>query len=153
MLGDIGDHPDQRIQDDTRRLVELSVELGVGLVQSTLLLLSFIGVLWILSAQVVFVLGGISFSIPGYMVWCAIAYSALGSYLTWQVGKPLIQANMDLRAREADFRFQLVRVNESAEAIAILRGEADERDGLGGGAKSMLAVMREIAGAGAPSEP
>jgi len=146
MLGDIGDHPDQRIQDDTRRLVELSVELGVGLVQSTLLLLSFVGVLWVLSAQVVFVLGGTSFSIPGYMVWCAIAYAALGSYLTWQVGKPLIQANMDLRAKEADFRYQLVRVNESAEAIAILRGEADERDGLGGAAKNVLAVMREIAG-------
>jgi putative ATP-binding cassette transporter len=38
LMGEIGSHPDQRIQDDARRLVELSVDLGVGLVQSTLLL-------------------------------------------------------------------------------------------------------------------
>jgi putative ATP-binding cassette transporter len=147
LAGDIGDHPDQRIQDDARRLVELCVELGVGLVQSTLLLLSFVGVLWVLSAQVVFVIDGRSFSIPGYMVWCAAIYAALGSYLTWMVGKPLIQANTDLRASEADFRFLLVRVNESAEAIAIHRGEADERNGLGAVAGNVLAVMRRIANA------
>ncbi len=55
LAGDIGVHPDQRIQDDARRLTELSVDLGVGLVQSTLLLVSFVGVLWVLSDQVVFV--------------------------------------------------------------------------------------------------
>jgi putative ATP-binding cassette transporter len=145
LAGDIGVNPDQRIQDDARRLVELCIDLGVGLVQSTLLLVSFIGVLWVLSAQVIFVSGGKSFSIPGYMVWCAIAYALVGSYLTWKVGKPLIQANTDLRAREAEFRFLLVRVNESAEAIAIHRGEADEKDDLAAVARKVLAVMREIA--------
>ena len=77
LAGDIGDHPDQRIQDDARRLVELCVELGVGLVQSSLLLVSFVGVFWVLSAQVVFVFDGRSFTIPGYMVWCAAAYALL----------------------------------------------------------------------------
>jgi putative ATP-binding cassette transporter len=146
LMAEIGSHPDQRIQDDARRLVELSVDLGVGLVQSTLLLVSFVGVLWVLSAQVVFAVGETRFGIPGYMVWCALAYALVGSYVTWQVGKPLIQANADLRAREAEFRFLLVRVSDAAEAVAIHRGEQDERRGLREVAEKTFAIMREIAG-------
>ena len=48
--GEIGVNPDQRIQADAQNLTELSTDLGIGLIQSTVLLLSFIGVLWILSA-------------------------------------------------------------------------------------------------------
>lgn len=145
LLGEIGAHPDQRIQDDARRLVELSVDLGVGLLQSTLLLVSFVGVLWLLSAQVIFSVGETRFSIPGYMVWCALAYALIGSYLTWLVGRPLIPANADLRAREAEFRFLLVRVNDAAEAIAIHRGEDDERRGLREVAGNSFAIMHKIA--------
>jgi putative ATP-binding cassette transporter len=147
LLGEIGAHPDQRIQDDARRLSELSVDLGVGLVQSTLLLLSFVGVLWGLSAQVVFTVGETRFSIPGYMVWCALAYALVGSYFTWRVGRPLIRANADLRAREAEFRFLLVRVNDDAEAIAIHRGEEDERRGIHQVAGAAFSVMGKIANA------
>jgi len=145
LAGEIGVHPDQRIQDDTRALTEFSVDLAVGLVHSTLLLISFVGVLWVLSAQVVFNVGDTSFSIPGYMVWAAIAYALLGSYVTWIVGRPLIQANTDLRAAEADFRFLLVRVNEYSEAIAIYRGEPDERTHLGTRASNAFLVMSRIA--------
>jgi putative ATP-binding cassette transporter len=147
LVGEIGSHPDQRIQDDARRFVELSVDLGVGLVQSTLLLVSFVGVLWVLSSQVVLALGDMRFSIPGYMVWCALAYAIIGSYLTWKIGKPLIRANEELRSREAEFRFLLVRVNEDAEAIAVHRGEDDERSGVQQVAGSAFAVMSAIAGA------
>lgn len=147
LTGDIGSHPDQRIQDDARRLAELSVDLGVGLVQSSLLLVSFVGVLWVLSAQVVFAVGEMRLSVPGYMVWCALAYALIGSYFTWTIGKPLIQANEDLRAREAEFRFLLVRVNDAAEAIAIHRGEQDERRGLEKVAGSAFSVMLQIANA------
>jgi vitamin B12/bleomycin/antimicrobial peptide transport system ATP-binding/permease protein len=78
----------------------------------------------------VFVFGDTRFSIPGYMVWCALAYALIGSYFTWTIGKPLIQANEDLRASEAEFRFLLVRVNDAAEAMVIHRGEQDECRGL-----------------------
>jgi putative ATP-binding cassette transporter len=145
LAGEIGVHPDQRIQDDARRLTELSVDLGVGLVQSTLLLVSFIGVLWVLSAQVAFTMDGTSFTIPGYMVWAAIGYALIGSFLTWLVGKPLIRANTDLRAAEADFRFLLVRVDEHSEAVAIYRGEADERQDLGAVASRVFLIMQQIA--------
>ncbi len=64
-------NPDQRIHEDARHLTELSADLGIGLLQSSLLLSSFIGVLWMLSGNVTFHLSGRSFAIPGYMVWCA----------------------------------------------------------------------------------
>lgn len=145
LAGEIGEHPDQRIQDDARRLTELSADLGVGLVQSTLMLLSFIGVLWVLSAQVMFVVGGTSFSVPGYMVWAAITYALLGSAATYLVGRPLIQANTDLRAAEGEFRYLLVRLDESSEAVAIYRGEADERRDLSVAAGKVFLVMQRIA--------
>ena len=44
--GEIGANPDQRIQQDASHLAELTTDLGIGLLQATLLLLSFIGVLW-----------------------------------------------------------------------------------------------------------
>lgn len=58
LAGEIGSHPDQRIHDDARRLAELTADLGVGLLQSGLLLASFIGVLWRLSPQVTFASDG-----------------------------------------------------------------------------------------------
>ena len=44
---EIGANPDHRIHEDARHLTELSTDLGIGLLQSSLLLGSFIGVLWI----------------------------------------------------------------------------------------------------------
>ncbi len=43
--GEIGSNPDQRIHEDARHLTELSADLGIGLLQSSLLLGSFSGVL------------------------------------------------------------------------------------------------------------
>jgi putative ATP-binding cassette transporter len=77
--GEIGVNPDQRIQQDAQILAELTTSLAIGLVQSSLLLLSFVGVLWVLSNQVVFDFGNGPVTIPAYMVWCALAYSLGGS--------------------------------------------------------------------------
>src|SRR5579885_2119140 len=93
LAGQIGVNPDQRIEQDTRQFTELSAGLGVGLFQATLLLVSFISILWALSNQLVFAFGGLHFSIPGYMVWCAAIYALVGSLLTWRVGRPLIDLN------------------------------------------------------------
>src|SRR3546814_6897219 len=86
LAGQIGVNPDQRIEEDTRKLTELSASLGVGLLQAGMLLVTFVSVLWVLSDDVVFVFSGSSFAIPGYMVWCAILYALVGSLLTWRVG-------------------------------------------------------------------
>ena len=144
--GEIGVNPDQRVHEDTRHLTDLSTELAVGLLQGSLLLVSFVGVLWVLSAQVLFTVGDRSFSIPGYMVWCALAYASAGSWLAWRVGRPLIPLNATRYAREAELRFALVRVSECAEGIALHGGEADERRILDGTVGRVVTVMQGLAG-------
>jgi vitamin B12/bleomycin/antimicrobial peptide transport system ATP-binding/permease protein len=143
--GEVGTNPDQRVHEDTRHLVDLSTNLAVGLLQATLLLLSFVGVLWMLSAAVVFMVGERSFTIPGYMVWCALAYAIGGSWLAWRVGRPLIELNATRYAREAELRFALVRVNENAEGIALHSSEAQERRILDRTVDRVVTVMRDLA--------
>jgi putative ATP-binding cassette transporter len=145
--GQIGVNPDQRIQQDAQHLTDLTTTLAIGLLQSTLLLVSFVGVLWVLSDQVVFDIGGRRVAIPGYMVWCALAYSLGGSLLAWRVGRPLVALNAERYAREADLRFALVRVNEHADGIALYGGEDDERRLLDEPVARVVTIMARLAGA------
>jgi putative ATP-binding cassette transporter len=124
--GAMGVNPDQRMHEDARHLTELSADLGVGLLQSSILLVTFVSVLWSLSTDFVFHLGNRHFAVPGYMVWAAIVYSGSASLLSYWVGRNLIDRNAERYAREADLRFSLVRVNEHIDAIALAAGEADE---------------------------
>ena len=124
--GPMGVNPDQRMHEDARHLTELSADLGVGLLQSTILLVTFVKVLWSLSSDFMFHLGDRHIAIPGYMVWAAVIYSGSASLLSYRVGRSLIDRNAQRYAREADMRFSLVRVNEHIDAIALSAGEADE---------------------------
>jgi putative ATP-binding cassette transporter len=144
--GEIGVNPDQRIAQDALHASELTAILGVGLLQSSLLLVSFVGVLWILSANVLFEVGGHSFGVPGYMVWCAVIYALGGSLLAWRIGRPLIPLNAERYQRESDLRFALVRVNEHADGIALHGGEADERRMLDEPLSRVVAMMIRLAG-------
>jgi putative ATP-binding cassette transporter len=145
--GQIGVNPDQRIQQDAQHLTDLTTTLAIGLLQSTLLLVSFVGVLWVLSDQVVFDIGERRATIPGYMVWCALAYSLGGSLLAWRIGRPLVALNAERYAREADLRFALVRVNEHADGIALYGGEDDERRLLDEPVQRVVTIMARLAGA------
>src|SRR5471030_913739 len=73
--GAIGVNPDQRMHEDARHLTELSADLGIGLLQSSILLATFVEVLWALSNNFIFHVAGKQFAIPGYMVWAAVLYS------------------------------------------------------------------------------
>jgi putative ATP-binding cassette transporter len=126
LAGPMGVNPDQRMHEDARHLTELSADLGVGLLQSSILLVTFVNVLWSLSNDFVFHLGDQHFTVPGYMVWAAIVYSGSASLLSYWVGRSLIDRNAQRYAREADLRYSLVRVNEHIDAIALSAGEADE---------------------------
>ena len=124
--GPIGVNPDQRMHEDARHLTELSGDLGVQLLQATILLAVFIEVLWVLSGGFVFHWQGRDFSIPGYMVWAAVAYAGAGSLLSWRVGGSLIPRNAERYQRESELRFSLMRVNEHLDAITLAGGEKDE---------------------------
>ncbi len=142
--GEIGVNPDQRIHEDVRHLVELTTDLGIGLLQATLLLACFIGVLWLLSQGMTFKLFDRRFAVPGYMVWTALIYAGAASWMSWRVGNPLIQLNAERYAREADLRSALVRVNDRTDAIAFYGGEADERGRLHQELEPVLRIMRRL---------
>jgi putative ATP-binding cassette transporter len=124
--GGVGVNPDQRMHEDARHLTELSADLGIGLLQSSILLVMFVDVLWTLSNNFVFHVSGRQFAIPGYMVWAAVLYSGSASLVSWWVGRSLIERNAQRYEREADLRFSLVRVNEHIDAVALASGEPDE---------------------------
>jgi vitamin B12/bleomycin/antimicrobial peptide transport system ATP-binding/permease protein len=123
-LTDAGtDNPDQRIAEDVRLFVDNTLVLGVGLVRSIVSLLAFVVVLWSLSEPLVL----IGVTIRGYLVWVALLYAVLGTWLTHLIGRRLIALNYDQQKVEADFRFGLMRIRENAEAIAFYAGEANEK--------------------------
>jgi len=142
--GVIGQNPDQRLHADAQHLTELMTDLGIGLLQSTLLLLSFIGVLWMRSQHMFLPLPGHRLYVPGYMVWCAMFYAGTASFLSWLIGRPLVSLDAERYAREADLRFALVRANEEIEGITIYGGEADERRHLNRVFDTVLEVSRRI---------
>ena len=144
MTAEAGVNPDQRMQQDTLHLTELTADLGIGLVHHVFLLATFVGVLWGLSNQVVFTIGGTPTVIPGYMVWCAVGYAMAGSLLTYFVGRRLVALNANRYAREAELRFAMVRVSERAEAIALYRGEGDERNFINATLNNVLLAVRKL---------
>lgn len=120
------DNPDQRMQEDLKLFTTATVGLSMGLLNAMVTLASFVGILWTLSGEFTFHWGGTEFAIPGFMLWVAILYCAVGTVLTHYVGRRLIPLNYEQQRREADFRHNLVRVREYSEAIALDRGEAVE---------------------------
>lgn len=142
--GAIGSNPDQRMHEDARHLTELSADLGIGLLQSSILLATFVSVLWSVSTGFRLHLGGAGLVIPGYMVWAAVIYAASASILSYFVGKSLVKRNAERYAREADMRFSLVRVNEHIDAVTLARGEADEARRIELDLEAVLAAMRRL---------
>jgi putative ATP-binding cassette transporter len=124
--GPMGVNPDQRMHEDARHLCELTGDLGTGLLQASVLLVTFIGILWVLSRGFVLTVAGHDLPIPGYMVWAAILYAGFGSLLSYWVGGSLIGRNAERYSREADLRFALVRVNEHLDGITLAAGEEGE---------------------------
>ena len=130
LLGDAADNPDQRISEDINLFIERTLTITVGLLSAIVTLFSFVIILWTLSAAAPLHLFGTSLAIPGYLVWAALLYAIVGTTLTHLVGWPLVGLNFRQQRFEADFRFNLVRVRENSEQIALLRGETDEREQL-----------------------
>jgi vitamin B12/bleomycin/antimicrobial peptide transport system ATP-binding/permease protein len=129
LKGNATDNPDQRIAEDFRLFVDNSLSLGLGFLNAAVTLGSFVGILWVLSGPLEIPLGGATYVIYGYMVWVAIGYAIVGTWLTHKIGKPLIPLNFNQQRYEADFRFNLVRFRENSEGVALYRGEEDELRG------------------------
>jgi putative ATP-binding cassette transporter len=130
LLGDAADNPDQRIAEDIRLFSEKAIQIGIRVLGAFVSFVSFVVILWGLSANAPLMLFGYEISIPGYLVWAALIYAVIGTAVTHWIGKPLIKLNFMQQRYEADFRFSLVRVRETSEQIALLKGEAAEHERL-----------------------
>lgn len=124
LVGGGADNPDQRIAEDIRKFIELTRSLTIGLLTQSATLVSFAAILWVLSAD--FTFPGTNQPIPGLLLWCAVLYAVIGTWLTHKIGKPLIPLNFQQERYEADYRFSLARLREYAEQIALLKGERAE---------------------------
>ncbi len=142
--GQMGVNPDQRVSEDADKLCNISADLSIGLFRASVLLVSFAGVLWTISNDFTFRVGGVDYAIPGFMLWAAISYALVGSLLSYFVGRSLIRRNADRYAREADLRLALVRISEHVDGITLAAGEADERRRIEMHISSVVLAMRRL---------
>jgi len=120
------DNPDQRIAEDVQLLAAHTLGLFTGGLRAIVTLVTFVAILWGLSGSLHVTVGEYAIRLPGYMVWVAVLYAILGTWVTDLLGRPLVRLNVDRQRYEADFRFSLVRFRENTEGVALYRGEADE---------------------------
>src|SRR5881394_560526 len=116
-----------RIANDVLLFLQRTHELGTGLLQSVVALLSFAIILWGLSAATPLPLFGMDFSFPGYLVFAALAYAGIGTLVAHLIGWRLIPLQFNQQRYESDFRFAMARVTDNAEPVALMAGEAVER--------------------------
>jgi putative ATP-binding cassette transporter len=121
------DNPDGRIAEDCRIATESAVTLGHSLFYCVLLLIGFTEVLWSLSGVVTLDLGFVRIPVYGYLVWIAIIYSALASWLGWLVSLPLTGSTNTRQSAEANFRASLLEAHENSQAIALIHADSCER--------------------------
>ena len=126
MFGKDTDNPDQRISEDVRQFVEMTLSFGIGILKAFCTFASFVVILYNLSGSLSFTFMGKIWTINGYMLWASLLYSVIGTYITHIVGRKLVKINFIQQKYEADFRFSMIRLRESAESVAFYRGEAQE---------------------------
>jgi putative ATP-binding cassette transporter len=130
------DNPDQRISDDVRLFTTTTLSFALMMLNATFTVFAFSGVLW---------------SISPLLFVAAVAYAAVGSWLTILLGRPLVWLSYRQSDREAAFRAELVHIRENAETVAISRreGRLTKRlvrriDELTENARKMIAVNRNL---------
>ena len=151
LVGGETDNPDQRIAEDVRLFIAGAgggggtLGLAIGGMRAVVTLVSFVTILWGLSGA--FTLPWIGITVPAYMVWAALLYAIVGTWLTDRIGRPLVRLNFNQQRFEADFRFGLVRFRENTEGVALYRGEADElrnfRDRFANVVSNWWSIMRQ----------
>ena len=128
LMGVQVDNPDQRIADDLNSFTEQTMSLFFGLVNAVSTLLSFAVVLWSLSSTLPLTLGDTQYQIPGFLFWGALVYALIGTWLTHLIGRRLIPLHFQQEKVEADYRFNLMRLRENLESVALYGGEEVENE-------------------------
>jgi putative ATP-binding cassette transporter len=143
-----GDHknPEYRIADDVRVATEAPIDFATGITTAVLSAVTFIAVLWTIGGTLAFELGGVTISIPGFLVVAAVIYAILASGAMAFVGRRFVAVSENKNQAEAEYRYVLTRLREHGESIAVLGGEAEERSAVDRSLATVLRRWREILG-------
>ncbi|MDO8954165.1 MAG: ABC transporter ATP-binding protein/permease [Gammaproteobacteria bacterium] len=125
-LSHLIDNPDQRISEDIDLLTSTSASLFFMFVSSLFTLISFGIILWNLSGSFSFTVHGTLLTIPGYLLWCSFLFTAVATWINHLIGRKLTALNYNQQKFNADFRYRLIKLRESSEQIALLKGEISE---------------------------
>ncbi|QPT39695.1 CDS102 [Oligella ureolytica] len=139
------DNPEQRIAEDCRIFIHLTVTQVHALIMAIISVVSYFAVLWSLSTFALsFTVLGYAVEIPRYMVWAAPLYVLISSGVTHYLGSPLRNLTVKQQRREGDFRYALTHVRDSSEAIALQRGEKQEHKHLANLFKAIEENWRQL---------
>jgi len=127
-----GDHqnPEYRIAEDLRIATDAPVDFASGVTQAFLSAATFIVVLWTIGGALTLTIGGSSITVPGFLVVAAVLYALIASGSMVIIGRNFVAVSESKNQAEAEFRFELTRVRENGESIALLGGEEEERAGI-----------------------
>ncbi len=141
-----GDHqnPEGRLTEDLRVSTDAPIDFAVGVLQAALSAVTFIAVLWTIGGALEIAVGGFDLRIPGFLVIAAVFYAVLASGAMTVVGKRFVAVSEDRNQAEADYRYQLTRVRENGESIALLGGEEEERAGINRSLHTVLLRWRDL---------
>ena len=109
--GAVVDNPDQRLSADVNAFTDTALGFTFTIVNSVVDLVSFSNILYTIYPPLFAVL---------------VVYALGGTFLSVQIGKPLVEIQFQQEKREADFRYSLVRIRDNAESIAFFGGERRE---------------------------
>ncbi len=148
---------DGRIAEDARIATEEALELASSGTHAVIRLSCFVGVLWTLSGHPAFRLGGVLVNVPGYLLWVAMLYAALGVTCASLLGRPLVLTTEQRQGMEADYRAGLLgaptgnasaraRLSRMFEALA----ETFHRQSQAVGRLQLFGVANVRLGAGLP---
>lgn len=105
------DNPDQRIEEDIRSFCTQTLSFSLIIFNSVVQMLLYVWILW---------------SISWHLFFLAVGYALFGSVTTYLLGRPLIGLNFAQLRKEADYRYKLINIRDSAESIAFYRDEKKE---------------------------
>ncbi len=140
LRGGLTDNPDQRISEDIGGFINGAGGVGAysnaGIYNYTIQamttatnMVAFSIILWGISRSMNLSVFGVE--IPGFLFWVAILYACFATGMMQLIGHSLSRLLFRQQAVEANFRFDLARIREFSEQIALLKGEDREIDRAG----------------------
>ena len=137
-------NPEFRLAQDVQLAAEPMVEFTIGFINALLSAIAFASILFVVGGAITIPLLGREISIPGYIALAAIVYAVVVSSITYMIGNPMVGKVAAKNEAEAQFRYELTRVRENAESIALIKGDADEKKRLGATFERLLQRWIEV---------